>query len=81
LSEGKLTNAASAMWRDSHLECIEVAFHGRGIYPMFTHPLFEEDSIVDTLRPRKDLLSSHHKVIRVGVTLDVRLFNSKCQEK
>jgi hypothetical protein len=64
--DSKRTDTAACVWRCGVAKAIDVLAHGLWIDPDLSQSLFEQPCIVHTLPSRKDLLSAHKRVVRVG---------------
>jgi hypothetical protein len=62
----KRTDTAACMWRCGIAKAIDVLAHRLWVDPDLSQSLFEQPCVVHTLSSRKDFLSAHEKVVRVG---------------
>jgi len=69
-------NASSTVGRATPFEAIEVVDHRLRVNLGLPHLLFEEDRIVDTLTPRKDLLTTNKDIVGVGQLRVLRIRHS-----
>lgn len=62
----RLTDTTTGVRGSTEVKRIDITLHASRLNPALLHPLNQELRIMDSLRARQDLFTSHEEIVRVG---------------